>query len=158
MTNFTFDIEGMDELHEKLLQLSRHMPEVSARGVLKWAKATRAILKSTPYPARNTKKMKWQSDKQRRFVMAAIRRGQIKVPYVRSGNLANRWKVIRTPTGAIIANSADYSVYVVGDAVGYGQNRHFHRGRWWKGRTVIDKEAEKLPDYVAKEIIKEWQK
>jgi len=158
MTDFQYSIEGMDELHEKLLNLSRHLPKVTARGIFKWAKATRAILKSTPYPNKNTKKMVWQSDKQRRYVMAAIRDGRIKVPYRRTGNLANRWKVVRTTEGVIITNSADYSVYVVGDAVGFGQNKHFHRGRWWKGRSVVDKEAPKMVDYVKKEILEEWRK
>ncbi len=160
MTNFTFDVEGMEELHEKLLQLSRHMPDVAARGVFKWAKATRAVMKSKPYPEKNTKRWgnKWQSERQRRYVMAAIRSGRIKVPYVRTGNLANRWKVIKTPTGAILTNSAGYAAYVVGDALGMQQHRLFHRKRWYVARTEIDKEAEKMADYVAKEIIKEWQK
>ena len=159
MTNFSFDVEGLDEVTNKILRMSEGLPQVAARGIFKWAQGTRAILKSTPYPGKNTKKAKWASEKQRRYVMAAIRRGEIQVPYRRTGNLANRWKAVRTTTGAYITNTAQGARYVVGDARGYGQNKNFHEGRWWKANEVIDREAtERLPGYVAEEIVKEWRK
>lgn len=149
----------MTELTNKLVRLSGNLPQVAARGIYKWAQGTRAILKSTPYPGMNNKKAKWASDKQRKYVMAAIRRGEIKVPYPRTGNLANRWKAVRMPSGAMITNTAGYAKYVIGDNTGSGQNRNFHAGRWWKAVDVIDREKQqKLTKAVADEIVKEWRK
>ena len=72
------------------------------------------------------------SERQRRFVMAAIRRGVIVVPYRRGSAKANGSEMLnqsytvtmRGNTG-YLESSASYAPYVVGD-----QQAAIHSGRW----------------------------
>jgi hypothetical protein len=77
--------------------------------------------------------MKFKSEKQRRFVMANIRRGAITVPYVRgkgsslkgSEALNRSYRVDLQGDEAVLASAASYAPYVVGD-----QQADIHKGRW----------------------------
>jgi hypothetical protein len=156
--NFKLDIHGYNRVENALRRLAVELPPVTNRVAYKWAQNTRAVLKSTPYPERNNQRMRWVSERQRRYVMAAIRRGDIQVPYNRTGNLANRWSAAQTPTGAVIRNSAGYAEYVIGDArTGSGQY-WMHRNRWWRAREIINREAPKLTKTLKAELQKEWRK
>lgn len=77
----------------------------------------------------------WKSDKQRRYVMAAIRRGDI-TPGVprRTQTLANGWQVIGNDRNAILANEVPYSPYVQGESS--GQQARLPALAGWQG---IDK-------------------
>lgn len=81
--------------------------------------------------------MKFKSDKQRKFVMAAIARGDITVPYQRgssktkgSASLQSSYRVYKDATGISLSSHAPYVNYVVGD-----QQADIHKGRW---RTAIE--------------------
>ncbi len=76
--------------------------------------------------------MKFKSEKQRRFVMANIRRGAITVPYVRGrgspslSEASNRsYRVDLQGDEATLTSGASYAPYVVGD-----QQADIHKGRW----------------------------
>ena len=84
-----------------------------------------------PRPAPGS--MKFKSEKQRRFVMANIRRGAITVPYVRgtgsglkgSEELNRSYRVDLQGDEAVLQSAASYAPYVVGD-----QQADIHKGRW----------------------------
>jgi hypothetical protein len=84
-----------------------------------------------PRPAPGS--MKFKSEKQRRFVMANIRRGAITVPYVRgkgsslkgSEALNRSYRVDLQGDEAVLQSAASYAPYVVGD-----QQADIHKGRW----------------------------
>lgn len=77
--------------------------------------------------------MKFKSDKQRRFVMANISRGNITVPYKRgtgstlkgSDELNRSYRVDLSGDEVTLASAASYAPYVVGD-----QQADIHKGRW----------------------------
>ena len=77
--------------------------------------------------------MKFKSAKQRRFVMANISNGNIRVPYVRgtgsglNGSQALNRSYIVDLSGdeALLKSSASYAPYVVGD-----QQADIHKNRW----------------------------
>lgn len=77
--------------------------------------------------------MQFVSDKQRRFVMANIREGKIKVPYVRgsTSNLNGSQALNRSYVvdlygdEAVLSSGASYAPYVVGD-----KQARIHQGRW----------------------------
>jgi NAD(P)-dependent dehydrogenase (short-subunit alcohol dehydrogenase family) len=71
----------------------------------------------------------WFSEKQRRYVMAAIRRGEISIPYARTQALANGWQRV----GVRIVNTTSYAKYVQGDNT---QSRHEALVGW---KTVSQK-------------------
>jgi len=76
----------------------------------------------------------WFSDKQRRYVMAAIRRGEIQIPYARTMTLQAGWQVRSEGNGNYkISNIARYAQYVQGDGT---QSRHEAMVGW---KTVSQK-------------------
>lgn len=86
-------------------------------------------MKPSP-PARGA--MRFSSAKQRRFVMAAISRGIIAVPYRRGSSktsgsemLNQSYSVTLQGNTAYLESSAKYAPYVVGD-----QQAAIHSGRW----------------------------
>jgi hypothetical protein len=83
--------------------------------------------KYTPYKYVSVKQSGgWKSEKQRRYVMAAIRDGRIKIPYRRTQTMARGWKTYGSGKNQIVANEVPYAPYVKDIA---GQTRgHMLRG------------------------------
>jgi len=90
-------------------------------------------------PPRPTKgAMRFASEKQRRYVMAAIREGKIEVPYRRgmspgSQRMSRSYRIIKAPGTVYLTNSASYNQYVIGD-----QQARIHEGRWKTASTVAE--------------------
>jgi hypothetical protein len=81
------------------------------------------------------------SAKQRRYVMAMISKGVIKVPYVRGGraagseNLTKSMYVMRESTDSVmVVSTARYAPYVIGD-----QQAPIHQGRWLTGEQAAQR-------------------
>jgi hypothetical protein len=93
-----------------------------------------------PPPARGSQV--YTSEKQRRFVMANIRSGKIKVPYVRgrgnglrgSQTLNRSYRLDRIDDGVVLTSAASYAPYVVGD-----EQAPIHQGRWTTAREAAQK-------------------
>lgn len=101
--------------------------------------------------------MKYKSEKQRRFVMAAIKRGDINVPYIRgkgnrlnpSRDLNQSYRIDTIGTDAILMSSAPYAKYVVGDS-----QAEIHQDRWMTAKQAADEvESEGLIDYLIKKAM-----
>lgn len=56
----------------------------------------------------------WKSEKQRRFVMASIRDGSIRIPYSRTYNLQQGWTTQGEGRTQIVINGVSYAVHVYG--------------------------------------------
>lgn len=81
------------------------------------------------------------SDKQRRFVMAMINKGVIKVPYVRGGraagseNLVHSMYVMRESVSSVmVVSTAAYAPYVIGD-----KQAPIHQNRWLTGEQAAER-------------------
>jgi len=101
-----------------------------------------------PPPPRGS--MKFVSEKQRRFVMAAKARGDITVPYRRgidrnSQRMNRSYRLVRAPRNIALTNSATYWPYVIGT-----QQAQIHKGRWKRVDEVIIKilRSSLVPDVV----------
>ena len=89
-----------------------------------------------PPPAKGS--MVFKTEKQRRFVMAMIKQGRLKVPYVRGSGgglkgseaLNRSFRIDLEGDNAVLYSAASYAPYVIGD-----QQAEIHRGRW---KTAID--------------------
>lgn len=152
-----FTFKGQNEVSATLKKFAQQFPDIVDRAMGPWAKDARNRMKARGYPRKNTEKWngRWASEKQRRYVMAAIRRGDIKVPYRRTGNLANRWASYKVRDAEwVITNRAPYSVYVVGQRE--QQHKIFHAGRWWIAFDELGQLTFQLVDDIADEIQKEW--
>jgi hypothetical protein len=85
--------------------------------------------------------MKFVSAKQRRFVMGAISRGELAVPYKRgtgsglrgSETLNRSYSITLTGDEALLTSAASYAPYVVGD-----QQADIHKGRWNTALNAAD--------------------
>lgn len=100
----------------------------------------------------------WASEKQRRYVMWAIKTGRIQVPYKRTGKYGWEWRIQRDrsiPQSDGIAyrlyNKQPYAVWVSGDAEGEKQAR-IHQGRWTPFRQRADQIIEKVPATIQQKI------
>ena len=61
------------------------------------------------------------SEKQRKWFFAALRSGEISVPYNRTQGMRNSWQIIGRGEDIIIANETQAAVYTMGDDT---QSRH----------------------------------
>lgn len=110
--------EGAREVARALRDVARAIPSLIDRILYRWGQESRAGLKSTPYPPRRATR------------------------YVRTGQLANRWKAELLAPGVLaIVNRAQargrrYASYVIGDE--QGRQAYMHTGIWWTGRGQIE--------------------
>lgn len=88
------------------------------------AEAVRNVV--APYPSATRKQQPFKSDKSRRFFFAALRSGQITVPYQRTGVTGRSWMIEPTGDGAVLSNNAPSAQYVHAAAT----QAAYHRGNW----------------------------
>ena len=96
-------------------------------------------------PFRATRKrMIFTSAKQRAFVMAAIRTGDIEVPYRRTGNIGISVK--HHGTNSIdVESTADYSDYVRTK----GKQARYHEGTWETTDTIAERLERDVVEVIA---------
>jgi hypothetical protein len=140
MPSFYLEQRGYNRLQNSLRRLASDMEEELDPVVYDWAQYTRFRLKGTPYPPKRPRQT-----------------------YVRTGQLANRWKIERHGFSRVsIMNEAvgrrgqRYTTYVVGDSQGGGQ-AWMHRGRWWLARDVIEEQAPGLRTAMLQRIVQIWE-
>lgn len=115
------------------IDLSKAISDVVTSVSLTYAKEVQGRLQKATPPKPRPGSMVWKSEKQRRFVMAMISQGKIKVPYERgqgnglrgSQSLNRGYRVDKEGLEAVLYNAASYAPYVVGD-----QQAQIHRDRW----------------------------
>ena len=108
---------------------------------LAYATQVQAKLNEDKPPPPAPGSMKFKSVKQKRFVMAAIGRGDITVPYKRgtgsglrgSETLNRSYSITLNGDDAILTSAASYAPYVVGD-----QQADIHKGRWNTAMNAAD--------------------
>ena len=100
----------------------------------------------------------WKSDKQRRFFFAALRSGDIQVPYRRgqspgSEDLGQRWTVATRKQGleVIVGNNASYGPFVQSHD---GQSKMMKVIGWKTDQQVLDENKGKVVEYIRDAIVK----
>lgn len=111
------------------------------------------------YPPPSRKKFNFKSERQRRFVMAAIRTGMLRVPYYRrhSGGLAGSWRrrVEERARGlvGIVASKISYGPYVMSPSL----QAEYHRGTWPTTADVVKEVSDDVIDYFDRAITRALQ-
>lgn len=133
-------VQGDVEIARKLLRLAS--PETISRANRKIAEYIRNQAQKYPQQRSITRKQAYgqsfQSDKQRRWFFAALRAGQIRIPYQRTGTLLRGWKIM--PFGSqdfLVINETDYAGYVMGTP----QARMMRLIGWKTLEGIVDKTA-----------------
>ena len=89
------------------------------------------------YPPQRRYRMRWVSERQRRYVMAAIRGGRISVPYRRTGRLREGWQINTRIDGngatMSVTNSVEYAAGVMG-----ARQWWMHADHWPKAKGIVD--------------------
>lgn len=96
----------------------------------------------------------WKSEKQRRFVMAAIREGRITIPYKRTQRFSKGWRIEGKGVNAILYNETEYGPFL--KQVGGQSRMHILIGWQSLDRDIMDKadKISKVIDTAAKKALK----
>lgn len=107
-------------------------------------------LKRTPGPVKYP--IRWKSERQRRYVMAKLRR-ENNLPYRRTGRLSAGWKVFSNTRGYIseiaVTNDVDYMPFVQGD---FAQPFHLDTG-WPQFAPIFSAWEMRLQDAFVDEYL-----
>jgi hypothetical protein len=148
-----FDVTGAAETRARFRRLAERAPKIADSVVGRFAQYMRAQLKARGYPGQNRRPMRWVSERQRKYVMAAIRRGEIVVPYIRTGRLPSSYYAKKQASGQwSVGNSHPASRFIVGDGEGKGQY-WMHQNRWYKMATQIKKEVKTLVQWMREAFV-----
>jgi hypothetical protein len=129
-------IYGFNRLMNALRRLAADNPEIGDEPIREFAQEERAALKSESYPPK--------------------RPGQ---RYIRTGQLANRWRVIHEDKGRYqIVNQARgrQGQYYAGYVVGIRQ-AWMHVKRWWQAHKIIKKAMPRLTEKLTAAYKKIWK-
>lgn len=129
MSDADIDVEGVEEaaafIAVKLDEPLRN---------LCMAIAVEAQDRIAPYPgARRRAQAQYWSAKQRRGFFARLRRGQIKVPYRRSGDTLGRWKPEPRGDGAVLRNTSPHAKWTHNSQT----QAAYHTGNWKTEEGVV---------------------
>lgn len=125
-------IRGLEAVRAKVSSLES--ADAFRRGVATGATRIKEFMAT--YPAQVHKPQPFKTEKQRRFVMAALKEGRLSFPYGRTGSLGRRWTIVFSNGGqsATIGNNTEYGPLVqqAGAQAGY------HAGNWQTDQDAID--------------------
>jgi len=148
MVQITVKEKGSKLVRDGLEDLSAEIPKISRLRIYTLMLKVRSILR-TPAP-RPTYPIKWDSERQRRFVIAMLR-AQDNLPYSRTDALPRAWEIENTGTGYQIYNSQDAAVYVYGNYEGARQS-NIHAGRHPVFQVVVEDQLQGLPESIEENI------
>lgn len=126
-------ITGIDELVKKLGEVK------TAEFLRKPMQAALSVLEedAKTYPPASGKKQPFKTAKQRRWFFAALKRGEITVPYRRTRTLGRAWNRKISVSGGrvvgVLGNPVAYAPYVMENA----KQSRYHSGTWKTDRIIM---------------------
>lgn len=137
------DVQGIKELQAKLAKLPKEAQDAGADEAYDYLLNVLREYPSYKYVSRAAGYGKtWFSEKQRRFVMAAINQGTITPGSPnRTQAMAKGWKKHGTGAAAFIANEVPYAPYLMGDD---SQSRHMQKIGWKTLGKVTQERVSKI--------------
>lgn len=136
------DIEGMKETQHIL---KNYPDEASDAATEAAAKYLIDVFKVQPPRKKVSRKRAYGasffSDKQRRWFFAALKSGEIKVPYNRTQGMRKAWNIIGRGKNLIIVNQTQAAVYTMGDQT---QSRHEKLVGWQTTGQKVSKSIVKM--------------
>lgn len=117
----TITITGLDAALRSLSISNREIVQAVGK-----AAALSMISHVKPYPSASRKPQPFVSAKQRGYFFAALRSGEIKVPYRRTFDLQDAWSYTLTPGGAEVTNPSSHAAYTINKET----QARYHKGTW----------------------------
>jgi hypothetical protein len=135
-------------VRQGLEDLKREIPRVGRARM--YGALFRVMQRMKKAGKRMTYPVKWASIRQRKKVMALLRKNN-NLPYRRTGVYQKAYRIRRLPQGHELSNPLSRAKFIGGDARGNRQAR-MHQGRWPVLRDEVDKELQKLPSAVVEHL------
>jgi len=145
----TIKTRGATLVRKGLQDLGAEVPKIARKDIYDALRGARKIM-STP-GRKPTYPIDWDSDKQRRYVMAMLRAAN-NIPYRRTDELPKGWTIERAgANGYMLHNPAPAAVYVYGNYEGRRQS-HIHEGRHPVAQETVEAAIQRLPDDIEQYI------
>lgn len=139
---------GAEVVRKGLADLEAAVPKIARKDIYDMM---RAALKTLRTPGKRiTYPVKWDSERQRRYVLALLR-SQNNLPYRRTDELPRGWTIEKLDKGYRLYNPSSAAVYVYGDFEGARQSR-IHQQRWPLTQEIVEKEIQGLPPLIEQHI------
>lgn len=133
------EVRGAKELAESLD--SNEFKKVINTSLVAAAGTLRSVVRTYPVQ-RLGRKQPFKSEKQRRFFFAALRSGEIRVPYRRTGTLGKKWAIGNIRWNRVkIGNNTPYARFVQGEE---DQSKFHRQGGWQTTEAIADKEENQV--------------
>jgi len=139
---------GAELVRQGLQDLEREIPLIGRQGIYDLMLDVRAIMRNPGVPP--SYPIHWDSDKQRRFVLAMLREAG-NLPYRRTDALPRAWDIERLPAGYRLYNPKEAAVYLYGNYEGARQSR-IHEGRHPVAQEIIELGLSRLPQEIEQHI------
>lgn len=144
----TVKATGAEIVRKGLADLEAEIPKIARRDIYDMMREVRSIMR-TP-GRRPTYPIQWDSDKQRRYVLALLR-SQDNLPYQRTDELPSGWDIERTGHGYRLFNRAPQAVYLYGNFEGARQSK-IHEGRHPIVQQAVEAHIVDLPPAIEQHI------
>lgn len=144
----TIKTQGAELVRKGLEDLGAEIPKIARLDIYNMMLSVRRLLRAPGRPP--TYPIKWDSDKQRRFVLAMLR-AKGNLPYQRTGGLPAGWQIERVADGYRLYNPARAAVYVYGNFEGARQSR-IHQGRHPVVQELTEAVIQRLPPDIEQHI------
>ena len=129
MSDADLDIDGIDAAARLI---SQDLTAVLDAAILALSLEVQGRI--APYPSARRQKQPFTSAKQRRGFFAKLRKGQIKVPYQRTGQLGQKWVAERGSGQIRVRNMRRGAKYVHSES----EQSKYHAGNWKTDKGVAD--------------------
>lgn len=140
----TVKVQNAELVRQGLEDLDKAIPDIGRKRI--YAATVRMRRRLAAHVRRPTYPIDWDSEKQRRFVLALLTR-QGNLPYRPTGRYEKNWKIVKQQNGYSIENDAVQARYLSGDFRGQGQS-HIHEGRRPLTVRVVEEEVQDLPQDI----------
>lgn len=151
MIQLSAQVRNANLVSKNFEDLTKDIPDVSKSRFWGRIEKARKVLANYPSKYAGKPKHEWVSEKQRKYVMWAIRQGIIKVPYKRSGRYGQKWEIVKLENGYMLKNTYAAARWIAGTARGEPQAR-IHQTRWAAMRPTVEDVMQELPKEVQKHI------
>ena len=148
MIRMSVKATGAEVVRQGLQDLNAEIPRIGRKGIYDKMRGVLTRLRQPGAPS--TSPVNWDSEKQRRFVLAKLS-AEDNLPYRRTGHIPRAWELVPLPLGYRLENSQDASVYLYGNYEGLRQSS-IHEGRWPIFHDLVDAAIEDMPQDIESQI------
>ncbi len=144
----TLKTTGAELVRKGLEDLAREIPLISRQRIYELMQDIRDVMRTPGVPPSHP--IKWDSDKQRRYVLAMLREAD-NLPYRRTDATPRAWDIEKTSNGYRLYNPKNWAVYLYGNYEGARQSR-IHEGRHPLAQETIEIGLSRLPGEIEEHI------